>query len=404
MRSPSPSRALTAALIAQTAVSLTEQGLPTVTGFIKQDLALSATAAGALVAAIPAGRILGSYAGGRTVDHIGERTVLVAGATAVGLLVVLAGLAPLGALVLLLLAVGAFASTATPAGAKLVLLSFPSHHRGTAMGLRQAGVPLGGLLAALALPWLSGAWSWRTALVVGGALTIVGGAAALAAGGIESRAQHPVNAAARRSTRVGRGLLHDRDLLLLTVWGVMLVSGQYVLIAFLPIYLHQDTQLALTTATLLVAIAQGGAINGRLVWGIVSDRVFHGRRRPLLFIITLVGCATFLVLGALPTGTPLVVYGIAAFLGGTSVIGWQGIFIVSIGELAGPQRAGTATGLALTFISVGIAAAPPICGLIADVAGGFQAMWMALAILVGLALVPAMLVHEPATTRAESLS
>lgn len=386
-------------MCAQTAVSLTEQGVPTITGFIKQDLTLSAGEVGLLVAAIPTGRILGSYAGGRAVDRIGERTVLVAGATAVGLLVALAGLVPLAALVVLLLLVGAFAGTATPAGAKLVLLSFRNSSRGMAMGVRQAGVPLGGLLAALILPWLAGAWSWRTSLIVAGVLTVAGAAVALVVAGVESRGQRFADAAAGHRAPSHADLLRDRDLLLLTLWGVLLVSGQYVLIAFLPIYLYETTQISLTTATLLVAVPQVGAIIGRLAWGALSDRLFGGRRRPLLFVITLVGCATFVALGTLPPGAPLAVFVVAAFLGGTSVIGWQGIFILSIGELAGPTRAGTATGLALTFIALGIAVAPPLCGLVADLAGGLDAMWLTLAIAVSLALLPAALVREPSSAR-----
>ncbi|MGH3343528.1 MAG: MFS transporter, partial [Carbonactinosporaceae bacterium] len=144
MRSPRPWTALVAALTAQTAVSVSEQGAPTIVGFIKHDLALSAGAAGALVAAIPAGRVLGSYAAGRAADSLGERVVLVVGASVMGLFVGLSALAPLAGLVVLLVVAGAFAGTATPAGSKLVLVSFPLRRRGLAMGIRQTGVPLGG--------------------------------------------------------------------------------------------------------------------------------------------------------------------------------------------------------------------------------------------------------------------
>ena len=60
-RMPSPRRALTAALVAQVAVSVSEQGLPVLTGFIKRDLALSAAVAGVLAGAVPAGKAIGSY-------------------------------------------------------------------------------------------------------------------------------------------------------------------------------------------------------------------------------------------------------------------------------------------------------------------------------------------------------
>jgi cyanate permease len=46
--------------------------------------------------------------------------------------------------------------------------------------------------------------------------------------------------------------------------------------------------------------------------------------------------------------------------------------------------------------------APPVCGLIVDITGGFRGMWMALALVVVLALFPAAFVREPATGRSPS--
>lgn len=394
-RAPSPRRALTAALVAQVAVSVSEQGLPVLTGFIKRDLALSAAVAGVLVGAVPAGKAIGSYAAGAAVDRVGERRVLALGAMLFGVLVLVATAAPFAALLALLVIGGLFAATATPAGGKLVLLSFPVTRRGVAMGIRQTGIPLGGLVAALLLPWLAGAWGWRTGLVAAGVLTIAGGAAALAMAGMEPRARRRGRGEPRRPRERGR-FSRDRDMRLLTLWGCMMVGGQYVLIAFLPLHVHEGGAISLAAAALwLVSIAQVGGVLGRIGWGAVSDRLLGGRRRPLLAVISAIGAAGFLALAMLPADAPVAVFAVAGLLGGISVIGWQGMFITSLAEMAGPTRAGAATGFALTFVSVGIAAAPPVFGLIADLAGSYEAMWLALAIVVTLSLVPALLVREP---------
>ncbi len=394
-RTPSPRRALTAALVAQVAVSVSEQGLPVLTGFIKRDLALSAAVAGVLVGAVPAGKAIGSYAAGAAVDRVGERRVLALGAMLFGVLVLVATAAPFAALLALLVIGGLFAATATPAGGKLVLLSFPVTRRGVAMGVRQTGIPLGGLAAALLLPWLAGAWGWRTGLVAAGVVTIAGGAAALAMAGMEPRARRRGRGEPRRPRERGR-FSRDRDMRLLTLWGCMMVGGQYVLIAFLPLHVHEGGGISLAAAALwLVSIAQIGGVLGRIGWGAVSDRLLGGRRRPLLAVISAIGAAGFLALALLPADASVAVFAVAGLLGGISVIGWQGMFITSLAEMAGPMRAGAATGFALTFVSVGIAAAPPLFGLIADLAGSYEAMWLALAIVVTLSLVPALLVREP---------
>ncbi len=164
-------RLLAAALVSQVGVSVVEQGIPTLTGFIKDDLGLTAAAAGLTVSSFTVGRVVGSYAAGLAADRIGERRVLVGGGVATGLLVALAVSAPLPALVLLLALAGVASAASTPAGGRLVLLAFPRNRRGLALGLRQTGIPIGGLVAAVLLPWIAHLEGWRWSLAVGGAIT-----------------------------------------------------------------------------------------------------------------------------------------------------------------------------------------------------------------------------------------
>ena len=64
----------------QFGVSLIDQGVITLTGFIKLDLGLSAFVTGLVVASFGLGRIAGAYAAGVAADRLGEqRTLLVGG-------------------------------------------------------------------------------------------------------------------------------------------------------------------------------------------------------------------------------------------------------------------------------------------------------------------------------------
>ena len=147
---------LAVAVVAQVGVSVIDQGIPTLTGFIKDDLDLSAFEAGLVVSSFAAGRIVGSYAAGLAADRIGERTVLAAGALAAAAFVFAASLASLPLFAFLLLLAGAAGAASTPAGGRLVLLAFPPDRHGIALGIRQTGIPLGGLIAA-AIAALGGA-------------------------------------------------------------------------------------------------------------------------------------------------------------------------------------------------------------------------------------------------------
>jgi MFS family permease len=95
-----------------------------------------------------------------------------------------------------------------------------------------------------------------------------------------------------------------------------------------------------------------------------------------------------------PPTAPFVLIGCIVALAGLALIGYQGLLITMIAEVAGPERVGAATGFAITFIACAIAASPPLYGLVADLAGSYRAIWAALAVVLAVALLPAMLVRE----------
>jgi hypothetical protein len=83
-----------------------------------------------------------------------------------------------------------------------------------------------------------------------------------------------------------------------------------------------------------------------------------------------------------------------AFAAGLALIGWQGLWVTAVSEAARAESAGAAVGFGLTFIAVAIAAAPPLYGLVADLAGSLRAIWIALSAVLAVALVPASLIVE----------
>lgn len=383
-------RLLFVALVAQTGTSVVEQGVPTLTGFIKDDLRLSAAAAGLVVASFSFGRFFGAYVAGVAADRIGERTVLVAGGIATGALVALASLAPLPAYVVLMVLGGIASASSTPAGGRLVLLAFPRNRHGIALGVRQTGIPIGGLIAAALLPWIAHLTGWRASLAVAGAISAAGAVPLLLEAGVESRAERA------RAARVPRGPspFRDRNIRLLTLWGCLFVTGQYAVLAFLALDLRHGAHLSLGVASLIVAVAQAGGIVGRVAWGAASDRVLRVGRKPLLLALTAAGLAGSLALLAVPRSAPLAILAALAFLAGIALIGWQGLWVTMMAELAGPDRAGTATGFAITFIVLAVTVTPPLYGLVADLAHGYRAIWGVLSVVLVAAFVPALRLHE----------
>src|SRR5262249_54141094 len=78
-------------------------------------------------------------------------------------------------------------------------------------------------------------------------------------------------------------------------------------------------------------------------------------------------------------------YVAAGVVAGISINGWQGAWILRLTELAGAARAGTATGLALTFMGISLTASPLLYGALADATGTLRSIWVGIAFMLVLA-------------------
>ena len=383
-----PWRLLGLATLVQMGVSVVDQGLPTLNGFIKAELGVSAAVAGLAVSSFAFGKIFGSYAAGLAADRLGERRVIVTGAITVGTLAAIAAALPDSLIFVVLFVAGLAASTSTPAGGRLVLMAFPRERHGIALSLRQCGIPAGGLVAAALLPWLAHMWSWRWSLAVAGAITVTTALPLVV---------HPVEQHDEMEAHASVGTVspaRDRNIRLLTIWGCLVVTGQYTILAFLALDLHQRAGLSLVSASLLVSLANATGIVGRIAWGAISDRVLSRGRKPLLLALNVSGLTAAVLLLATPSGAPVGVFVALAAIAGFALIGYQGLWITLLAEMAGPRRVGAATGFAVTFTQMAISLTPPAFGLVADTAGTYRAVWGALVCFLLVALIPAFLIRE----------
>jgi predicted MFS family arabinose efflux permease len=186
----------------------------------------------------------------------------------------------------------------------------------------------------------------------------------------------------------------NRNVALLTLWGCLLVTGQYALLTFLALDIVGRTGITLAAASAFVALANAAGIAGRVGWGWASDNHLHAGRKPLLLLLTLAALTAALALLLLPASAPTAVFVAVAFMAGLSLLGYQGLWVVMIADAVGPDRVGRATGFSITFVTASIAASPPLYGLAADVAGTYRAVWGALAVVIAIAFVPALLLRE----------
>ena len=161
---------------------------------------------------------------------------------------------------------------------------------------------------------------------------------------------------------------------------------QTVWMSFLVLYLTEVLRVSLVHAGRYLVMAQVTGMAGRVIFGMLSDRLFGGRRRIVLVIAGVGSTACSLVMAGTGPGTSAWVLAPLALAFGFFGIGWNGVQHTLMAELVGPRGAGTAIGLGLAISSFGVTICPPIFGLAAERLGGFGVPWAGLGLVMAATL------------------
>jgi len=152
------------------------------------------------------------------------------------------------------------------------------------------------------------------------------------------------------------------------------------MLAYLVLYARDTFALSSVDAARLLALAHVGGAAGRLGWGVVSDRLFGGRRRPGLTLNALVGAAGLAVLALGGVLSPFLAAGVA-LVAGVGTFGWVGLFLALMAEIGGPRFAGLMTGLGVIFAWGGVLVGPPLFGALVEATDSYRLGWLGLSVL-----------------------
>ena len=364
---------LTAASAAQAAVAFVNFGLPAIGPELSREFGLSLAELGAVLTASLFGSGLALIAAGVVVDRFGTRLPTLGGtALAAGGLVVAAGAGSKWVLFVALVVSGLGSAVVPIAGAGALFRVYPPARRGWALGVRQMSVPLGGTIAALAMPGLEGHGGVGLAFMVGAAAVAVTGVLfALAA----NEAATPWASRVRRPLRI--------------IWRTPGMQRLFVVAAFYIIVLQAVLSYTVPAAraaglTAFAASLTYFAINvtamvSRVAWGHVADRGGGARRtRTLVEVGTVAAVGALLFTLALHVGTAVVV--LAAVLFGFGALGWNALVYVSAGERAAPELAARSVAVAATVVFLLSAISTPLLGALAA-AAGWDVFWIVTGLL-----------------------
>ncbi|EPH39608.1 MFS transporter [Streptomyces aurantiacus] len=384
------------ATFTQAASGFFVQGIGALGLHLQRDLDLSTAQLGLLISAAQLVPLAGLLVAGELLDRHDERWVVGFGACAIavalGLGSVVPGYVPL---LCVLLVVGAGYSTVQPGGSKSVASWFDTSQRGLAMGIRQAGLPLGAALGSAVLPFLAGAYGWRSTLVAGGLAALLGAAVFM---GFHRRP--PSRTAPRRPApraplaselRARVRMFREPSMTKIMLSGASLISVQGGVGILTVLHLHETASLGAGTAGLVLVAAQAAGAVGRVGLAAWSDRAGSGRFATVTFCMVAVIAGTAVLMTPLGR-SPVVACSVLVWLGFFG-IGWYGPWVTHVAEAAPPGRTGFALGLAMSVNQIAIVLVPPTLGLLKDLTGSFTPAWALLSAMTAAALA--------ATTRGE---
>lgn len=379
---------------AHTASAVSVLAVAPLAPLLRDDLGLTRAQIGLFLPSVYLGGVLMSLPAGWLTERLGGRRTLAGGLLLTSLAVGLAAWAPrfsamLGALFL----AGLGFAVVNPTTGKAIIERFPVSERGLAMGVKQTGLTLGGVTAALTLPALALAWGWRVALAAAAATSLLG--AALAAAGLRAHETSRATPAAEppRFAEVMQYFARPSFIVLLCC-GLGLSVTQSSVLTYLALFARESLGMSVVAGGGLLAAAQAGGTLGRIGWGVVSDRLFGGRRRPGLIINSLLGAAAclFFASGAALPG-PMVA--VTAIIAGIGAFGWVGLYLALAAEVGGTRHVGLLTGVAVACSWSGVLVGPPLFGLLLEATGSYHWPWLALAVTGVVAAVALHLIPRP---------
>lgn len=372
--------ALALLTIAQVAASFGTIGLPSLAPLLRQDLDLTVGQAGSVLSAFYLGRFIVSLPAGWLTDRWGARVTWLAGqAVAAVFLLIASRSAGYMSLLVALTGVGLGFGTGNPSAQRAVMEWFPPSGRATAVGIRQTGAPTGGALGGLLLPTLALAYGWRAGIAI--AAILVCGMFALSA--LAFRMPRRPALADETEAPPAEGLpgvgqaLRARGAVLALLTGITALFScvQMAYTGFLTLYLNGVLGYSVQAAGVLLAQANLGGMAGTILLGIVSDRCFGGRRKPVL-----VGCALLVggMLVAQAEGALWPTWLLAALVMalGALAIGWDGVHFAMVGEMAPRGRTGLALGIGHLGSTAGAVVGPILFGKVLGWTGSFGTAWL----------------------------
>jgi MFS family permease len=358
--------AVVSMLTIQVMSSFAIQSIPVMAPVAAPALGVSRDNVGYFMAFVYGAAILSSSAGGLMAARYGAVRVSQGALLMSAASLALFGIGSIWLLVPAALFMGAGMGPPTPSSSQVLARVTPPHLASVTFSVKQTGVPLGNMVAGLAIPALIALGSWQSAAWIVGLCCL---ALAILLEPMRARLDtergggtgQGIGAALREILAPVRLVWRTDDWRRLALVSFVFTAMQVTFGAFLVVYLVQRLGFGLATAGLILSIGQFTGAAARILWGTAADRT----RRPVmtLALLTLGMAAGAATLAVIDSGWSFVALVLASILYGSTAIGWGGVFFAELARRAPPGQVGTVTGGAQFFTFSGALTVPPLFSL-----------------------------------------
>jgi MFS family permease len=379
------------AVASQTAVALLTRVVPTLAPVLIATLGVGPSFIGYLVTLSSLGSILFYLTGMPLIRRAGSIRTL-----QIGMAIAALGTALLVSPYAIVLFIGSVLvgigyAPSTPAGSDLLQRIAPKRHRTLIFSIKQAGVPLGGMIAGALLPPLV-AIDWRLSIAVAVALTLVVAV-------VMQVMREDLDRDRDRAQRLSAATIFAAENMLaplvalrlsprippIVVASFCLAAAQGSTFAFMVTFLVTDTGLALTQAGLMFAIVQASSIVGRILLGGLADRL--GSATTTLAVAAINSTLTTVAFALV---TPAWSFGALATLSaicGITVSSWNGLMLAEIAAVVPLARVAQATAGTTLLIFLGYIVGPLGFSVVLETSGSYPAAFLGLSVLTAIGAV-----------------
>ncbi len=355
-----------AILTLQTTSSFLSRLIPIITPAASEEFGWSGSAIGYFSASNSLGSLAILLVGSAMLKMIGGmRTLqltLVLGAACMGFFL----LPSIGVVLAACFAMGISNGVANPAGSEVLLKFSPPRKRNLMFSIKQAGVPLGGIIAGLSIPAMVVLWGWRVALFVCALIvlipTVITWSLSASLDSVDKGKRRLVCLPTWQSVRnlavPLASLTNGPGLLKMSIVGSLFAVAQSCWFTFTVVYLVDVLGYSLGLAGAVFAIMQTGGVLGRIVWGWLSDYV--GSSVATLSITAVFSATTTALMGLTNPSWPVWTVMLLAFVAGSTAASWNGVQIAEVARRSSPKQvAETASGASILVNLVNMIA--PTC-------------------------------------------